>query len=324
MTPTSAELVELGDLDELTRHVDRLVSQRDWDGLVDLRDRCRKALERGKQLWPVAAHAEYRLALEAPGPWAAAVLDSSTARFTLGPLPEVAASTHTWADLAPSVTIGPAAALAAAERVVRGEDLSDDPVAASLPMVTEVPLRLEPWEPAYALAEYHHDKADFPAPVANARFDWKDASPSKAEAIDDDESCRALTDLVRPWTAESNGRASVVAVAGSAVDAVAALGPSRFRMAETSAADAVALMAWAAASGGAHGRRRGAAVGRDAAWWALSRLLDVDVTELGRHTAELRYWLWDAGDPDTGWVLRLVVEHGEEHMAWALAATDSS
>ena len=45
-----AEMVELGDLDELTRMVDRLCGVGDWDGLVELRDRCRAALERGKQL----------------------------------------------------------------------------------------------------------------------------------------------------------------------------------------------------------------------------------------------------------------------------------
>ena len=62
------QLVELGDLDELVRQVDRLGDAEDWDGLVDLRDRCRRALERGRQLWPAASLAEYRLALDAPGP----------------------------------------------------------------------------------------------------------------------------------------------------------------------------------------------------------------------------------------------------------------
>ena len=94
----NSELVEVGDLDELTRHIDRLCSAGDWDGLVDLRDRCRRALERGKQLWPAASHAEYRLALEAPGQWAGAVLVPGAGAFALGPLPEVAASTHTWAE----------------------------------------------------------------------------------------------------------------------------------------------------------------------------------------------------------------------------------
>ena len=83
----NAELVELGDLDELTRHIGRLCSARDWEALVDLRDRCHRALERGKQLWPAAAHAEYRLALEAPAQWAGAVLVPETV-IRDGPLGE--------------------------------------------------------------------------------------------------------------------------------------------------------------------------------------------------------------------------------------------
>jgi hypothetical protein len=155
------DAVERGDLDELTRLVDGLCASREWDELLRLRDLCRKALERGKQLWPVAAHAEYRLALEAPAPFAAQMLVPGTGRFALGPLPEVVASTHTWAELAPHVPPGPVGALAAHERVVRGEDLS--PVAVE-PPVLELPLALQPWEPSYPVAEYHPDKAHFPAP----------------------------------------------------------------------------------------------------------------------------------------------------------------
>ena len=69
--PSLTEIVEQGDLDQLVRTVDQLCATRDWDGLVELRDRCRWALERGKQLWPAASLAEYRLALEAPGQCAA-------------------------------------------------------------------------------------------------------------------------------------------------------------------------------------------------------------------------------------------------------------
>ena len=74
MTDDLAELVEIGDLDELLRATDRLCDAREWAGLVELRDRCRKAVERGKQLWPAANHVEYRLALEAPGEFAARML----------------------------------------------------------------------------------------------------------------------------------------------------------------------------------------------------------------------------------------------------------
>jgi hypothetical protein len=131
--------VEQGDLDELVRLVDRLCDARDWDGLVELRDRCRWALERGKQLWPAASLAEYRLALEAPGEWAAATIVEGGGRFALGPLPEVAASTHLWSDLAPHLAVGPLAAITAHERVMRGEDLTAD---ASIDRaVLEIPLR---------------------------------------------------------------------------------------------------------------------------------------------------------------------------------------
>ena len=86
--------VERGDVDELIRLVDSLCATREWDRLVELRDRCEQAIARGRQLWPVAAHAEYRLALEAPGRFAAIVLVEGAGRFAPGPLPEVAASTH--------------------------------------------------------------------------------------------------------------------------------------------------------------------------------------------------------------------------------------
>jgi len=53
-------------------------------------------------------------------------------------------------------------------------------------------------------------------------------------------------------------------------------------------------------------------------------LIDVEPVEVGAHLDELRFWVWDAGDPDTGWVLRLAVESRDEGIAWALAATDST
>jgi hypothetical protein len=39
---------------------------------------------------------------------------------------------------------------------------------------------------------------------------------------------------------------------------------------------------------------------------------------------ELRWYLWDAGEPETGWVLRLAVEDPEAGLAWAVAAVDSA
>ena len=174
MTPeTLAAAVEAGDLDELVRLVDRLCAARDWDGLAELRDRCHRAHElSGRQLWPAAAHAEYRLALEAPGPWAATVLVDGAGRFAPGPLPEVAASTHEWGELEPHLALppGPPAVLTAHERVLRGEDLTAAAVPG--PPVLDLPLRLQAWEPSYPLAAYRAHEADFPRPTRRPSSQW--------------------------------------------------------------------------------------------------------------------------------------------------------
>ena len=313
------------ELDQLIRDVDALVDGGDWDGLVALRDRCREALKRGKQFWPAASFAEYRLALDAPGPWAAAVVSEPGAgRFALGPLSEVAASTHAWDEIAGP---GPSLGLAAHERVVRGESLvGDERVDAG---VLDLPLRLESWEPAYPVAVYRPYKAEFPTPPVPVVRGVGSRAPA-APVVDDADAVRALVELASGWTTESNGRAEAVAVAGDAAGAVAALGAPRVRLAPVDAADGLAWMAWAAASGGAHGRRRGMAAGRFGAWWALAAmagLLDdwpVPPDELGEVAAEMRWYLWDAGEPETGWGLRLAVEDPAEGRAYALLAVDAA
>src|SRR5438067_4080600 len=262
------QLVDLGDLDELVRQVDRLADAGDWDELVDLRDRCRRALERGRQLWPVASLAEYRLALDAPGKWAASMLVPDAGRFALGPLSEVAASTHAWSELAPHAPPTPQASIAAQERVVRGEDLTGDDRVDS--RVVELPLLLQPWEPRYPGAEYKATEANFGHPPEVTGWQAYEAEP--ADAVDDADAQRALLDLATVWVTESNGRAEAIAVDGTVPGALAALGARRGRLAEVDLAHALAAMAWTGASGGAHGRRRGMAAGRFSAWWALTAL----------------------------------------------------
>jgi hypothetical protein len=141
----NTELVERGDVDDLVRQVDRLCDACEWDALVDLRARCRAALSRGKQLWPIASLVEYRLALEGPGSYAADVVQPGAGRLALGPLPEVAASSHDWAELAPFLREGPLVTITAHERAVRGEDLSRDERVDR--QVLELPAVLLPWEP---------------------------------------------------------------------------------------------------------------------------------------------------------------------------------
>lgn len=328
MTGANAELVDAGDIDELVRHVGRLVAAGAWEELLDLRDRCRLAFERGRQLWPVASLAEYRLALEAPGAWAAAVVTEGAGHLGLGPLPEVAACRHRWEELAPYLPAGPARALTAHERVVRGEDLTGALDGAQGPDPLGLPLSLQSWEPDLPVASYAPDRAEFPRPALPERTPRE--LPAAASRTDDPPTIDALTGLVAPWVAGSNGRAEAVAVEGSAPAAVAALGVPRLRLAEATPGDALAQIVWTAASGGAHGRRRGAAAGRFEAWWllaALGGLTDewpLAPNELGEIATELRWWFWDADEPDTGWHLRLAVEDPIDGLAWALTATDAA
>ena len=324
MADPVARAVERGDLDELLRLVDPLCASHEWDRLVELRDRCAQAITRGRQLWPIAAHAEYRLALEAPGRWAAAVLVDGAGRFAPGPLPEVAASTHEWAELAPHVPPGPPAVLAAHERVVRGEDLTGFDVPG--PSVLDVPRRLADWEPAYCLARYRSDGADFPGPPPPALGPLESVSATAVGMHD--AATTAMADAVRVWTEGSEGRVETVAVEGDAAAAIAALGRDRMRRADIEPADGLRALAWAGASGGAHGRRPGAAAGRFAAWWtaaALTGLVDewpVEASRLGDAVARLRWQAWDGGGPATGWALRLAIEDPERGRAWAVAAAD--
>ncbi len=350
MTLTTAQLVDMGDLDALLIRIDHLCADRDWRGVLDLRDRSRKALERGRQLWPAASHAEYRLALEAPGREAAAMLVPGTGRFALGPLAEVAASSHAWSELRPHLPGSPEAGMTAHERVVRGEDLTgDDGIDRN---ILELPLRLQEWEPDYPLATYRAHQievADVPPPELHP-VDGT-AAPTRA---DDPDATRALAELAMAWKQESNGTVDVVAVAGDAADAAAALagtpqsgsgesasggsasggsasgesGSGGLRMGSVPAGDALAVMAWAAASGGAHGRRRGMAYGRFSAWWAVAavagRLDDwpFDPDALGAAATDLDWYRWAAGAATTGWSLRLAVADPGRGRAWAVQATD--
>lgn len=318
-----AAAVERGDLDELLRLVDACCERRDWAGLRGLRDRCERALERGRQLWPAVHHAEYRLALEAPGEWAGPVLVEGAGRFAPGPLAEVAASTHAWSELAAHVPPTPAASLCAHECVVRGEDLRGVELPGPDPI--ELPLVLQEWEPRYAVAAYRAHTADFPAPeqpplqplVMPARFDR--IEPGRAGS--------SLLDLVRTWSSESEATVEVAAVRGDLGAVLAALGRTEVRAVEVDPALALAWMAWAAASGGVRGRRRGAATGRLDAWLAAAALTGVEgwpppAPGLGTALGRLRWWIWDGGGVTGGWALRLAAEDPERALAWAIAAHD--
>jgi hypothetical protein len=318
-----ADAVGRGDLDELVRLVDGLAGAREWPAIVRLRDRCRSAMERGLQLWPAAEYAEYRLALDAPVEFAGPVVREGAGRFSLGPLWEVAASTHDWESLGPHLPDGPMRAMAAHERVLRGEDLTG--VGGIDSQVLEIPLRLEPWEPAYPLASYRPDEADFPSPGLPP-LQLAGMGEPGAE-IDDEDAAEALYDLGRTWAEHSNGASAAAAVEGGAPAAIARLGYPEARIARVEPAEALAWMAWAAANGGAYGRRRGGPAGRFAAWWAAAMLVGLewppDPGELGGRAGDLEWHLWEPPGRVGGWSMHLAAADPDEGIAWAVAATDT-
>lgn len=321
------DLIQVVDLDGLVRMVDDRCASADWAGLLRLRDRCAAAtVETGRQLWPAATLAEYRLALLAPAEWAATVLDGESGRFTIGPLSEVAAVHHSWVELAPHLDAVPIATFIAHERAVRGETIPPESLLA-LPPVLDIPAALQSWEPSYPTSTYTDDGADHPEPDSSGAL--VDATPRLgAIIVDDDATELAVRQLLDAWTAASTGRAESVCVEGDHLDALGALGVRSARVAEIPATEALARLAWAGASGGARGRRRGLAIGRFSTWWLLGALGDLhdswppsndDITEL---LGALRWFRWDAHEPAGGWRLQLAVEDRDEGLAWAINAAD--
>ena len=310
------EAIESTDNDDLLRIIDALASNASWDELIELRARCHEAVQRGKQVWGVAEHIRYRLALEGPPSIAGAVVSEGAARITLGPLSEVAASTKTWSEMDRYLTPGPHRQTFAAERTTRGETVEAG--------LTELPESLLGWEPDYPVATYKPNKVEAPSPPLPEPKSTE--LPEDYTSIDDPYSTGALADLVEPWTDQSNGRCQTAAVEGGPLHALRALGLKDARVALLTSREALQWMAWAGASGGAHGRRRGVAAGRYLAWWVIATLTDLEwpaEPEQINEAADRLSWAWfDDGSPESGWVLRLAVGDDSTGLSWAISAVD--
>lgn len=273
MSDTIQELVDRADLDGLIRLIDGLCARRAWSDVLRTRDVCREATRTGRQVWPIATLCEYRLALHAPAEWASRVVDDGSSRFSIGPLTEVVAQNHTWSELEDRIPPGPHRELVAHERVLRGETISfADPSDASM-RVLDVPLYLCKWEPEYPLAEYSDEGIVATCPSDLWTHVWVDVPEGEHFAeIDDEDTEAALRSLVEPWTAQSAGSARCIVAEGGLGALAPVLGRPALRSAELTTHEALAWLAWCGASGGSHGRRRGAAAGRFNAWWLLAAL----------------------------------------------------
>ena len=208
---TNADLVELGDLDELIRQVDRLCDGRDWHGLVDLRDRCRRALERGKQLWPRRGQRRVPPRPRSAGRWAGPMIVPGVRRFAVGPAARgrrvhphlgrapTAPPAHAVSPRSPPTSGWCGARTSPRHRVSTAGSSSCRSVCSRGSPPTRSPT-------------YDGRRANV-ADVTRPKLEPVDFRPASAGSTTA-EACRALVDLVTPWTTQSNGRAEAVAVAG--------------------------------------------------------------------------------------------------------------
>lgn len=320
------ELIARADLDGLIRLIDTTCTHRDWQRLLDIRDSCRAAVHSGRQLWPAATLADYRLALRAPTQWATEVLRSETSRFTLGPLTEVIAQHHSWDELVNRLPYAPQSTFVAYECALRGQTIQESE---KLFPALEIPVQCGSWEPTYQLAEYADNEATFPAPRLPDTVSAEHWSTTTGQLLGDHHISQAAHQLVEAWTTQSNGRCETVITTGDALHALGTLGVTSANLRRLDSDIAMAWMAWAGASGGAHGRRRGAATGRFSAWWMLAALgqslgsWPLSHLEANEIAEQWTWWWWDADEPATGWQLQLVAHNVTTNRAWAIGANDA-
>ena len=320
-------LVDRADLDEIIREIDALCAKREWNELAALRNKCAAAVKTGRQVWPAATLANYRLALHADAKNAAESLQHPTSTFSMGPLTEVIAQSHMWNEVEKYITDPPMRGFVAYERAIRGDTIEND---ASLQAILEIPLALGTWEPSYEVPFYSDNGVEAPTPLLTAVPFNKVKCNTAAQRDDDPDIEQAVRGVVEAWTSQSNGRVSFAAVSGGIASALGALGLNEAYVSPLEPTQVMSLVAWAGASGGAHGRRRGMAQGRFSAWWLATAFADaLDEWPLRPNTLlaemeELQWFTWREKDPLHGWQLQLAVEDPFNDMSWAFSARDIS
>jgi len=325
-------LIHRVDLDELVKYVDNTCSARDFEHLIDIRDRSRAAVNTGRQLWPIATLANYRLALYAPAHLAIRSLDDTARTFMPGPLSEILSVHHTWDELAEFLPHGPDRSLVAYERALRGDEIATDESDA-----LDIPVTPCEWEPGYPIATYDDDGVHCDPPVlpkigtSRSSQSHQDHQIDDESEIDDDDTVTAVRELFSSWTTESNGSVSVTVVDGSIHDSLVVHGIPDVATVSISTREAFAWLAWAGASGGAHGSRRGMATGRFGAWWLCATIADIvddwplTDAESQRVITQLQWERFASPLIDiNGWAVHLAVHDPSTGVSICINASDSA
>ena len=165
------------------------------------------------------------------------------------------------------------------------------------------------------------------------QFEAAERGEDKPLKVDDHDLDSALRSLVEPWTSSSNGRAETLVVDGEPDRVLAALGVGNARLTPLSTDQALSWLAWCGASGGAHGRRRGGALGRFGVWWMLAAIGGFTDEwdelrrrgQLGDECADVAMSTsWFRFDDGTGssYDLSMVTHDPDENISIALVARD--
>jgi hypothetical protein len=241
----------------------------------------------------------------------------------MGPLTEVIAQNHQWSELSEFLQPSPTSTYIAYECGIRGQQVDGE-----LFPALESPCTLLSVETNYALAEYHDNEAKFPTPAIPEMGNAIAVPASSANVVHDSEVSTAFHQLVDAWTTQSNGELRISCVEGSVLDALAIIDVQEARLSLLTSSEALAWLTWAGASGGAHGRRRGNALGRDAAWWTIAALTvntfhwPLSNDDLETAVNSLQWFWWDTNEPTTGWQLQLCIHHADRNRSWAISVHD--
>lgn len=326
MATSLEQLVQRADLDGLVRHVDDTCAARDWDHLVEIRNQSRAAVNTGRQLWPIATLANFRLALWAPAHFAVRALDDTARTFMPGPVAEILAVHHSWEEMSPFLDPGHDRGIFAYERALRGDIIDDDE-----PEILDIPIARQPWEPLYRSATYNDSGVVDTAPHHTSLGPALTYRGIAATPIDDIDTIDAFRHMMDPWTAQSNGVARIAVVEGGVEEVLGAIGlvDNPTTLHAVSHLDAWEMMTWAASSGGAHGKRRGTATGRSDVWWMFANFVGIaepwpaNPDECGDIAQSCDYFVFTHDKtPTDGWGLHLIIIDSHEGRSVALDAHD--
>ena len=327
MATALEQLIQRADLDGLVRHVDDTCAARDWDHLVEIRNEARAAVNTGRQLWPIATLANFRLALWAPAHFAVRALEDTARTFMPGPVSEILAVHHSWQELEPFLEPSHDRGVFAYERALRGDIITADE-----PEILDIPIAPQPWEPTYLYATYNDDGVIEQFPTNSHWDEVIVIEGQEAIPLDESDTVDAFRHMMNPWTAQSNGEADLVLVEGSSAQALGALGyvGIQSEVSPISCEQAWQALTWAGSTGGAHGKRRGTGTARSDVWWLFAQIAGLagdwpcDPHECGQIALGCEYYVFrNDKTPTQGWGLHLVIVDPDEGLSVALRAHDS-